>query len=154
MDLAVNNNTNNLPLDGEEYDDFGNMKYQVSELDEYDYDSQDEETSDQEHENMDKDYETDDPDSDTEDQTDSLTTELLSNQLKDCSWIESTVPKSKIFEIVGGLKIKKQDYDYLPRVFYVDEEDFDIWKHLDGHNHFFYWNNGISEISRRNKSKE
>ncbi|KAF9981743.1 hypothetical protein BGZ79_006070, partial [Entomortierella chlamydospora] len=80
-----------------------------------------------------------------------LASTIVSAQLQDYSWIESTVPETKMREIVGGLKIKRDDYDYLPHVFYVDKEDFELWKDRDASNHFFIWNRGNSEANSGNK---
>ncbi|KAG0006298.1 hypothetical protein BGZ79_003763 [Entomortierella chlamydospora] len=80
-----------------------------------------------------------------------LASTIVSAQLQDYSWIESTVPEAKIRDIVGGLKIKKEDYDYLPHVFYVDKEAFELWKDRDTSNHFFIWNKGNSEANSGNK---
>jgi len=68
---------------------------------------------------------------------DNLTSELLTAELSGYSWIRSTVPEEEVKEIVKNLSIKKDAYDYLPRVFYVDKEDFDTWKEKDGDDHFF-----------------
>ncbi|KAF9190839.1 hypothetical protein BGZ49_003659, partial [Haplosporangium sp. Z 27] len=70
-----------------------------------------------------------------------LTRELLTAELADCPWIQSALSMEEIQKIVDHLSIKPT-YDYLPRVFYVDKEDFDLWKEKDGNDHFFRWNNG------------
>lgn len=75
---------------------------------------------------------------------DRLTTALLTTQLSEYSWIPSTVPEEEVREIVKYLAIKKDIYNYLPRVFYVDKEDFDLWKEKDGNDHFFKWITGNS----------
>ncbi|KAF9897727.1 hypothetical protein BX616_005089 [Lobosporangium transversale] len=66
-----------------------------------------------------------------------ITTELLSPQLQDYQWIKSTVDDAVIDEIVR--KTCTTQYDYKPRVFYVDKEDFDSWLERDGRDHFFTW---------------
>ncbi|KAF9189780.1 hypothetical protein BGZ49_003774, partial [Haplosporangium sp. Z 27] len=70
-----------------------------------------------------------------------LTRELLTAELADCPWIQSTLSMEVIQEIVDHLSIETK-YDYLPRVFYVDKEDFDLWRAKDSDDHFFRWNKG------------
>ncbi|KAF9348309.1 hypothetical protein BGX26_000267 [Mortierella sp. AD094] len=77
---------------------------------------------------------------------DELTTLLLSTQLEEYSWIKWALTEDKIKEVVKKLSPKiKNDYDYLPRVLYVDEKDFEVWLEQDGHDHFFKWNKGDSK---------
>ncbi|KAF9898022.1 hypothetical protein BX616_004596, partial [Lobosporangium transversale] len=66
-----------------------------------------------------------------------ITTKLLSSQLHDYQWIKSTVDDTTIKEIVN--ETRTNQYDYLPRVFYVDKEDFSTWLERDGRDHFFVW---------------
>ncbi|KAF9999625.1 hypothetical protein BGZ79_006771 [Entomortierella chlamydospora] len=80
-----------------------------------------------------------------------LASTIVSAQLQDYSWIELTVPEAKIRESVGGHRIKKEDYDYLPWVFHVDKEDFELWKDRDASNHFFIWNERNSRANSGNK---
>ncbi|KAF9903873.1 hypothetical protein BX616_001500, partial [Lobosporangium transversale] len=66
-----------------------------------------------------------------------VTTELLASQLQDYQWIKSTVDDATIEGIVK--ETRTAQYDYCPRVFYVDKEDFDSWLERDGRDHFFAW---------------
>ncbi|KAF9085810.1 hypothetical protein BGX27_003362, partial [Mortierella sp. AM989] len=68
---------------------------------------------------------------------DEITTEILSSQLDDYDWIKSTVDDDTIKSIVA--RSRTHGYDYLPRVFYIDKQDFDVWLEQDGHDHFFEW---------------
>ncbi|KAF9399761.1 hypothetical protein BGZ76_007857, partial [Entomortierella beljakovae] len=89
-------------------------------------------------------------DSEAESRADEFASALMTTQLAEYNWIQSTVPEEEILEIVKRLKIKKGVYDYLPRVFYVDKQDFDVWKEKDGDDHFFKWVNGVSRGRRTN----
>ena len=86
--------------------------------------------------------------SDAESRADNIASALMITQLEEYSWIQSTVPEEEIQRIVRKLRIKKDSYDYLPRVFYVDKEDFDMWKEKDGDDHFFKWINGHARGKR------
>ncbi|KAF9437232.1 hypothetical protein BGZ76_001521, partial [Entomortierella beljakovae] len=83
-----------------------------------------------------------------ESRADEIASGLMTAQLAEYSWIRSTVPEEEIIEIVKRLKIKKVVYDYLPRVFYVDKEDFKDWLDNDGDDHFFKWVKGASRGRR------
>ncbi|KAF9100935.1 hypothetical protein BGX27_000176 [Mortierella sp. AM989] len=67
-----------------------------------------------------------------------ITTEILSSQLNDYDCIKSTVDDDTTKSIVARSRTHR--YNYLPRIFYVDKQDFDAWLEQDGHDQFFEWN--------------
>ncbi|KAG0313623.1 hypothetical protein BG000_005820, partial [Podila horticola] len=78
-----------------------------------------------------------------EKRADEVASQILMAQLVDTPWITSELPDAVIEEIVR--KTLRQNpasyrYDYLPRIIYVPEEDFDLWVTKDRHDHFFEWN--------------
>ncbi|KAK3838210.1 MAG: hypothetical protein J3R72DRAFT_476581 [Linnemannia gamsii] len=74
---------------------------------------------------------------------DEIASLILKGQLVDAPWIKSDLPDADIVAIVQRTQRQNPaaySYDYLPRVFHVSEEDFDLWLEKDGHDHFFEWN--------------
>lgn len=74
---------------------------------------------------------------------DELATDILSNQLADAPWVVSSLADDEIDGIVEKNRRQNSNsfqYDYRPRIFFVPEDDFDLWVRKDGHDHFFEWN--------------
>ncbi|ORY90324.1 hypothetical protein BCR41DRAFT_402648 [Lobosporangium transversale] len=76
-----------------------------------------------------------------------IATEILCSEVHDYQWIKSTLDDETIKDIVNDSRT--EPYDYLPRIFYVNEEDFSAWLEQDSLDHYFVW---MRRVHRDNKA--
>ncbi|KAG0276989.1 hypothetical protein BGZ97_009980, partial [Linnemannia gamsii] len=65
-----------------------------------------------------------------EEHADKVVSQVLMEQLDDAPWIKSEIPDVEIQKIVERSEKQSPNafkYDYLPRVIFVPEDDFELW---------------------------